>query len=209
MWAGIRVQRSRLAGVEREREFAEQRLKWPASGKMNVDRARGLRAFCFSIECSKLTRMFRYLSSVCSIDWSHVGRILSASIPLLIAGIATFIAWEQFVINRRQYRLALFEKRMAVFNSTMNMIASVVQSANPQLADCMKFIRDTRDHELLFGPEVGTFIIEVYNKAIKLRTQNAVGADTAAQQTETLNWFIAQMSDARKVFLKYLDFRKP
>lgn len=136
--------------------------------------------------------------------------MLTASIPLLIAGITTYIAIAQQLINRRQYRLALFEKRMAVFNATMNMIASVIRSANPKLEECYKFLRDTRDHELLFRPEVGALIDEIYNKATTLYTYTeAPEPDTPAQRTQIMLWFSEQMKEARKVFLKYLDFRKP
>lgn len=141
--------------------------------------------------------------------WTEIGRFLSAILTPLIATIAVYIAWQQFAINRRQHRLALFEKRMAVFNSTMNMIASVVQTANPTLPECFKFIQETRDHEFLFGPEVGVFINEVYKKATALYAHIQVGPSGAAQQTEIMTWFIGQMGEARKIFLRYLDFRKP
>lgn len=147
-------------------------------------------------------RLFSYLS------WAVVGRLLSASLPFVISGIVTYIAWQQFVLSRRQHRLALFEKRMAVFNSTMTMIAAVNQDANADLKKCFEFIRETRDHEFLFGPEVGEFINEVYKKAIALRTHIRVD-NHAAQQTEVMEWFIAQMPEARRIFLPYLDFRKP
>lgn len=92
--------------------------------------------------------------------------MLSASLPVVIAGIVAYIAWQQFAVNRRQHRLALFEKRLVVFNSTMKMISSVVQAANADLTQCFQFIRDTRDHEFLFGSEIGEFINEVYRKAV-------------------------------------------
>lgn len=141
--------------------------------------------------------------------WPEVGRVLSAALPVVISAIVTYIAWQQFAINRRQHRLALFEKRMVVFNSTMKMIASVAQSANPTLSQCFQFIQDTRDHEFLFGPEVGEFINEVYKKATALHAHIQAGVGGAAQQTQIMQWFIGQMGEARKVFLKYLDFRKP
>src|SRR6266478_3115121 len=133
--------------------------------------------------------LFGYLSW----SWAAVGRVLSASLPVVISGIVTYIAWQQFTVNRRQHRLALFEKRMVVFNSTMKMIASVVQSANPTLAQCFQFIQDTRDHEFLFGPEVGEFINEVYKKAVALHTHIVTGPAGAAQQTQVMTWFVGQM----------------
>jgi len=91
----------------------------------------------------------------------------------------------------------------------MNMIAAVVQSANPTLEQCFQFIKETRDREFLFGPEVGNFIDEVYLKATALHTHILAGLNDAAQQTEIMTWFIGRMAEARKIFLPYLDFRKP
>ena len=149
------------------------------------------------------------MCSLSHLNWATVGTVLSASLPLVISGILTYIAWQQFAINRRQHRLALFEKRMAVFDSTMKMLASVGQTANPDLSECFKFIRETRDHEFLFGPEVGAFINAVFKKATALHAQIQVGPGGAAQQTEIMTWFIGQMGEARKLFLPYIDFRKP
>lgn len=134
------------------------------------------------------------------LQWNHVG-------TPLIAIIATYIAAEQFLVNRRQYRLALFEKRMAIFNSTATMIASVVQEANVTIPQCMKFLQDTRDNEFLFGKEVADFINEVYREATKLHAFMAV--NNAAQAAPIAEWFGGQIAEARKVFGKYVDFRKP
>jgi len=153
--------------------------------------------------------MIPNLLLVGSINWLSVARFFSAATAPVVAVVVAYIAVAQYRINRRQYRLALFEKRMAVFNSTMEMISYVVQKSNPELLECIRFMRDTRDHELLFGPEVVAFINEIYKKATLLHTQIAVGPHTAKQQGETVEWFCNQMSVARKVFLKYLDFRKP
>lgn len=144
-----------------------------------------------------------------NVPWSIIGRGLYAFLTPLIAMLALYIARQQFLVNHRQHRLALFERRLTVFNSTMNMIASVVQSANPTLAQSFQFIKDTRDHEFLFGPEVGEFIDEVYKKATALHAYIVAGPNGAAQQTEVMTWFIAQMGEARRIFLPYLDFRKP
>jgi hypothetical protein len=153
--------------------------------------------------------MLLNLSFVYSIDWPHVGRFLSALIAPVSAGIVTYIAWAQFQINRRQYRLALFEKRIAVFNSTMNMLSSVTKFADPSMDECMKFLRDTRGVELLFGSEVQKFVEEVYRKAVALRIHLDDGTHASNEQSETAKWCAEQMGEARKIFLKYLDFREP
>jgi hypothetical protein len=84
-----------------------------------------------------------------------------------------------------------------------------MRSANPSLDECIQLLRDTRDHEFLFGAEVGVFINEVYNKAVLRNAQRAMGPHTAQQLAKTLNWFAPRMGEPRKAFLKYLNLRKP
>jgi hypothetical protein len=154
--------------------------------------------------------MIHSLSFLTLGDWSHIGRILLVVIPILTAAISSLIAFAQYRINRdNDRRLALFERRKAIYDRTMEMIASVMQRANPSLDECLKLLRDTRDHELLFGPEVGAFIDEIYKRALALEAQNAMGHHDVEKRIETMNWFADQMREARKVFLKYLDLRKP
>src|SRR5712664_568687 len=137
-----------------------------------------------------------------SISWAGVGHFLSALMTPLIGAIAVSIAWQQYVVNRRQHRLALFEKRMAIFNSTMKMIAYVIQDANGDLNKSFNFVRETRDHEFLFEKEVSDYINKVYKKALELRTYILVNpSSNAAKQTEVMTWFLAQASEARNVFM--------
>src|SRR5260221_412221 len=92
------------------------------------------------------------------VDWDKVVRIASALLTPLIAVAATVIALQQHLVSRRQYRLSLFEKRLAVFNSVMKMIASIVREGKAELGDCYALIQETREHEFLFGPEIGSYI---------------------------------------------------
>ena len=146
---------------------------------------------------------------VTNVNWSGISHVLAASLPVVISAIVTYIAAQQFAVNRRQYRLALFEERLAVFNLTMKMIGSVNRDANAGLNDCFAFIRETRDHEFLFGPEVGTFINEVFKKATALHAHIQMGPGGAAKVTEVMTWFVAQASEAHRIFLPYMDLRKP
>lgn len=108
---------------------------------------------------------------------------------------------------------------MHVFNSTMNLLASIIQTAKPDFDDLIKFIRETRDHEFLFGPEVAAHINEIYKRGVELRLRNQLiegqvgrGEERKAaidRSTELLEWFASQMAVTRKTFLKYLDFRNP
>jgi hypothetical protein len=146
---------------------------------------------------------------ICSIDSEKVVRVFSALLTPAIAIIAVYIAYRQHKTSNLQHRLALFDRRLVVFNSTMKMVASVLQEARAELDECFKYISETRDHEFLFGPEVGTFINEVYSKAVALHTHLAVEPRGGPRLVELLDWFSGQMGEGRKIFKKYMDFTKP
>jgi hypothetical protein len=145
---------------------------------------------------------------MCTIDWEKLVRVLAALLTPVIAIVTAYIAFQQYQTNRRQHRLALFEKRMAVFNSTMNLIASVLQRNAVELEQLFTLLRETRDHELLFGPEIGEYITEVYKNGVDLNTINFVHGD-AARRAGLLTWFTQQSATATQKFRKYLDFRQP
>jgi hypothetical protein len=146
---------------------------------------------------------------ILSLPWATIGKVLSGAVTLLIALIATGIAYQQFVVNRRQYRLALFEKRMVVYNATMDFIALVLQTTRPTNDDCMSLMRATRDSEFLFGAEIEAFIDQVWKNGLKVDMYNQTGAADAQKRANVLNWFSNKIGEGTKLFLKYLDFREP
>lgn len=150
-------------------------------------------------------------------DWSKVAPLLQSLLTPVIAiatialGVVTIrIQRQQARTNALHLRLALFERRMKVFDATMNMIAAVLRDAKVDLNQLFDLIRETRDHEMLFGPEVGKYIEEVYSRGLELRTRIVVGTQEDIQRsTDLLKWFNGQSAVARQIFLKYMDFREP
>jgi hypothetical protein len=143
---------------------------------------------------------------MCALSWTTVGHVISGLLPLVIAGVVAYIAWAQYQINRRQYRLALFEKRMAIYSAVTARCAEVVQSVSSDLPGNIKFLRETRDHEFLFGPEVGVFINEIWKQGNNLTVFMALRPRQPDKETEIINWFNTQLSEARKYFAKYMNF---
>ena len=144
---------------------------------------------------------------LCWIDWQKAAQVLATPVigfsTLAIGGIALTIQRQQANTNRLQYRLALFERRMKVFDSTMDLIAVVLPRA-------FQFLRETRDHELLFGAEIKDYLDEVYRKTVRLHTIDAVSrSEDIPKRTELLDWFSRQSAVATRKFLKYLNFREP
>ena len=146
------------------------------------------------------------MTALCSIDWAEVAKVFSALMTPVIAVIASLIAYQQYVINRRQHRLALLERRMIIFDSLMDLIAHVIQTPREVSLDAVfGLLRNTREHDFLFGAEIGEYIDEVYKKALLLEAGNFAGQ----LNQEALNWFQGQSAIATQKFMKYIDFRKP
>ena len=119
--------------------------------------------------------------------------------------------------NHLQHRLALMERRMKVFNTTLDFIALVLREARIETMEPLfKLLRETREHHLLFGAEIGEYIEELYKKGVRLHTihqmsgqQHIVRPEDIPIHTEINMWFSGQIRVAEQKFLTYIDFREP
>jgi hypothetical protein len=176
---------------------------------------------------------------LCSIDWPKVAQALQAfltpvlGIATIVLGVATFLIQRRQAKTQRQvaeiqrqqaesqrqqaetsdraFRLSLFEKRMAVFNALTKFLADISQSASVTLPQTFDMYRETRDHEFLFGPEIKDFIDEAYQRGVELSTSRIlpIPERNFPQETAHVAWFHDRLIEAKKIFLPYIDFRKP
>jgi hypothetical protein len=89
-----------------------------------------------------------------SVDWFKAMTAVIGVATAVVAIVAVLIQRQVAKINRLQLRLALFERRMKVFDSTMNFVAAIGRDAAVDLNGLFGLIRNTREHEMLFGPEI-------------------------------------------------------
>jgi hypothetical protein len=101
----------------------------------------------------------------CLIDWEKLVRVLAALLTPVIACVTAYIAWQQHKTNQNQFRLALFERRIKVFNFTGDLIAAVLTQGRVGNDDLNKFLWETRESGFLFGPVVSAYLHELYEKA--------------------------------------------
>ncbi len=94
----------------------------------------------------------------------------------------------------------------------MELIIGVVRTNKAELNDLYKLIRETREHKLLFGSEIGEYIDQIYHKGVDLElieaTRDNPKPEDFAKRTELVEWFVQQSRLAPSLFLKYLDFRR-
>lgn len=127
----------------------------------------------------------------------------------LIAIMAVYIARQQWVTNRRQLRLALFDRRMSVYNAAMALIVVAFQKATLDINDLQTFAYGIKDHEFLFGTDISAYLKLLRDKGWLLHKTNLTPTENAAEITDIMKWFLDQTTEAGKTFRKYMAFQNP
>jgi hypothetical protein len=147
-------------------------------------------------------------------DIKDIVQILSAALAPITAIVAISLAWRQHRLESVKFRHQLYERRLAIFNSTMQLLAIVMRDADVQMADLLKFLQETNQSYFLLGKDIADYLDEIYKKGVELRGQEkrlhntnlAEGERTrlADQNVELLNWFGRQLLVAREKFAPHL-----
>jgi hypothetical protein len=141
-------------------------------------------------------------------DLEKLTRVFAALLTPTIGAIAVYIAFQQYKTNKNQFRLALLERRLKVFDSASELIATVLRHARVDVPDLTKFLSGTRESEFLFGSDIAVYLHELYGKAAEVYALADVPLEEANQRAEVLKWFSGQGDEAKKKFGKYMAFRE-
>jgi hypothetical protein len=110
--------------------------------------------------------------------------ILQAALPVAIAFLGVYIAWQQWHTNRNQLRLALHKERFEVYEATAQFIALVVDKGITQ--DGMRdFVLNTRKARFLFNEEVEKYLTRLRKEALAIRIEQ-MQIDHPASEKERL-----------------------
>lgn len=136
-------------------------------------------------------------------------RVFSALLTPTIAVVAAYIAWQQHKTNKNQLRLALFDRRLKVFNSAGKLIATILREARIEWRELGEFRSETNESDFLFGPDITNYLNELYTKAIRVHALvTAQNPENAAEQTQVFTWFEAQLDEVKKKFGRYMAFKE-
>jgi hypothetical protein len=143
----------------------------------------------------------------CTIDWEKLVHLFSALLTPVIAITTATIAVQQYLLNRNQFRLALLDRRLKVFEATVELIATVIRTSRVDQADLNNFLIGTSERGFLFGSDVATYLDGIYDKAVEI---NAIGHPVpqgqAQQHQAAMTWFSGKTEETRKAFSKYVAF---
>ena len=141
-------------------------------------------------------------------------KLFSALLTPTIAIVTTFIAIQQYRLQKFKVRHELFERRLAVYKAVAEYLTVVIRPEPPADESALKMIRETADASFLFKEEISNYLEELYKKGIDLWVLNEELSDRtmdkqerrtkAVERGELKKWFGNQYSAAHEKFKRYL-----
>jgi len=115
---------------------------------------------------------------------------------------AALMAYFQVRAAREQLRVALFEKRLVVFNLVKNTAAALVSAGN-DLDIEQRYFAGRLGAEWLFDKDVGDYL----TKEFEPRLKEWFGLDAEARMSSR-RWFNDELQSMDCRFAPYLDFKR-
>lgn len=145
---------------------------------------------------------------------------LSAFLTPMVAVATIVILILQYALAKRHWRTVLYDKRYPIYLATMEYLSYIAVNNNITDQELHKFLRKTRDKELLFGKDVQDYLSKLYNKGayfkllkFKLdKSKDVVGDDKwkelVDRDSDMLKWFMEQSKVSKELFQKYIRIDK-
>lgn len=144
-------------------------------------------------------------------------QFLTSSFVPFISIIAVYIAYQQYYMNKLQVKLHIYDKRYEVYEKVREFIASVCQCSVSN-EEALEFYRGTRQALFLYGQEIDSYILKLYNNNKDLNYyDNKINDDVLGEsELEKLvnkrmklhDWFANQLFESKIIFGKFLDLEQ-
>jgi hypothetical protein len=147
--------------------------------------------------------------------------VLKALLTPVIAIVATYIAWQQWKTNQLKLKLERYERRLRVYEEVRRILSIIMRDAKASTEDLLKFRTAVSEADFLFGPEISTYIDEIYQHGLKLWYWNQQYRDYTQEKPsgydhtkvvdgmrQELTWLTEQFEPAKAKFRPYLDISK-
>ena len=150
--------------------------------------------------------------------------IITAISTVIIAILAIFIAYQQYIINRRRFKFETFERKMSVYKAFQKFLRDIMREGKTDYLKLAEFYEDASDTIFLFDKPKPILdkIEEIYktaNEMIYLSQQLypkdgsqglPVGdrrSKVAEKESELLQWHVSQLKEVRELFKKYIQLK--
>lgn len=136
--------------------------------------------------------------------------IITTTVAILVA----IITFGQWLNARNQLKLALFEKRYAVYEKIASYLAETLQNGRIESGADIQFLRNTKKAHFLFSadPAIEALISEIYRKSVLLHSldteANAISGEERSanlkKQSAITEWFKYSLDNLEGIFDEYI-----
>jgi len=144
--------------------------------------------------------------------------VFRALLAPVIAGVVAYIAWQQHKTNRDKLRLDLYDKRLKVFHSLMNLLGFIARDGDCSHSRLGQYCAEIGESRFLFAEDITNYLEEIFTEAGKLHRLEQeikqISAFSQARKESILNkrakvfdWLTGQIKESQTRFEKYLNFR--
>lgn len=102
------------------------------------------------------------------IDYKYLVEVFSALLTPAIAIIATYVAWQQWRIQRNRVRVELYDRRLAVYKAVDSFYGEVSTAGTVTYPSALKLRVDTAEAPFLFGNDIETHRDDLFKTGISI-----------------------------------------
>ena len=147
----------------------------------------------------------------------HWTSILSAFLTLLVAVLASIIAYQQWRLAQNKLKFDLFDRRLTVYKAARTLLSSIMTSRKATKEDVDEYMIVTGEAKWLFNDSIAKYLhTELYNKIIDLQAlqDDLDGANlgeqrskNASSKAEIKKWLVAQYEVLDERFSPFLQLK--
>ncbi len=113
--------------------------------------------------------------------------------------------------------LEVYDRRLPIYQTTMQFVREVVSDLRPELKLIMRFFADTDQALFLYDDSIAGYLDELFKKALRLHTVDLMRTSMRTddrepdnfmalvkEQTALASWFIDQHAEIRARFAPFL-----
>ncbi|MDO9293159.1 MAG: hypothetical protein Q7U09_16375 [Hydrogenophaga sp.] len=90
--------------------------------------------------------------------------LLTALLTPLIAIVSAYVAYQQYRIRRDERQLVIYDRRLAIFKSSMSILDRIHAGHTVKTAEVIEWYSSVAEAQFLFGNEVFALLDELYSR---------------------------------------------
>lgn len=146
-----------------------------------------------------------------------ITKVIEPILVIVIAGVVTYIAWQQWQTNRLRLKNELFDRRMKYYEAARDFLVSVGVNARVKEEEFKKFLIQIRSSRFLFGKEIEAYFDTVRKVATDTLVahaefqnlpQGVERSKLVKNHSANVQWLVDQHEPLAEKFDQYLKIPK-